>query len=300
MKIKTYLILSGIFLFFASCGKNEKQSSDEAAPALAVQTDKPPQAVEKLIFKKNEEIISSDQLDLSLLRKTAENLDIKFTTLKIEDISSIRFNDNVTFFVICTIKKSDKKTKSKEDDLGNHYERKYVFVNNEDGKILAEETDQNLDYYENEGLKVAKTLILKDLLQLNEETKAIAFTTEVYSNSRVLMYSEEKFTILTLDGNKIKKLLYEYPIRLTNGDSNGGGTYQIETLETGISVSGTPTNGFYDLLVSKIFTYEEASEEDPENNIEQKNDLKVKKEFQKLQYDGKSYSFKKDDRSRFL
>ena len=127
MKIKTYLILSGIFLFFASCGKNEKQSSDEAAPALAVQTDKPPQAVEKLIFKKNEEIISSDQLDLSLLRKTAENLDIKFTTLKIEDISSIRFNDNVTFFVICTIKKSDKKTKSKEDDLGNHYERKYVF-----------------------------------------------------------------------------------------------------------------------------------------------------------------------------
>ncbi|MEG2099916.1 MAG: hypothetical protein RRY99_00230 [Flavobacterium sp.] len=98
----------------------------------------------------------------------------------------------------------------------------------------------------------------------------------------------------------MKKLLYEYPIRSVNGDSDGSGTYQIETLETGISISDAQSNGFYDLLVSKIFSYEAAAEEDLENDIQKMNDLKVKKEFQRLRYNGKIYSFKKDDQNRFL
>lgn len=298
MKIKTYLILSGIFLFLYSCGKNEKQIIDENAPSLAVQSESP-KSVEQLIFKKSEDIVPSEELNLSLLKKTVENLNIKYSRIKIEDISSIRYNDEVTFFVICIIDKNAQ-SKSSEEDLGNYYERKYVFVNNADGKILAEETDQHLGYYENEGLRAAKTYILKDLIHLNENTPAIALSTEVYSNSRVVMYSEDKFTLLTFDGKEMKKVLYEYPIRLTNGDSNGAGTYQIETLETGISLSDSQTNGLYDVLVSKIFTYEDAAEEDLENDIQKKNDLKVKKEFQKLQFDGKRYLFKKDDRNRFL
>ncbi|UUF15412.1 MULTISPECIES: hypothetical protein [Flavobacterium] len=297
MKIKTYLILSGIFLFLYSCGKNEKQIIDENAPSLAVQSENPKPA-EQLLFRKSEDIVPSEELNLSLLKKTAENLNIKYSDIKIEDVSSIRYNNETTFFVICVIKKN--KTKSGEEDLGNYYERKFVFVNNEDGKILTEETDKNLGYYENEGLRVAKTYILNNVLQLNDKTPAIAFSTEVYSNSRVVMYSEEKFTIVTFDGNRIRKVLYEYPIRSANGDSNGGGTYQIETLETGISLSASQTSGFYDLLVSKIYTYEDAAEEDLENDIQQKSDLKVKKEFQKLKFDGKTYSFKKDDRNRFL
>lgn len=297
MKIKTYLILSGIFLFLYSCGKNEKQIIDENAPSLAVQSENPKPA-EQLLFRKSEDIVPSEELNLSLLKKTAENLNIKYSNIKIEDVSSIRYNNETTFFVICVIKKN--KTKSGEENLGNYYERKFVFVNNEDGKILAEETDKNLGYYENEGLRVAKTYILNNVLQLNDKTPAIAFSTEVYSNSRVVMYSEEKFTIVTFDGNRIRKVLYEYPIRSANGDSNGGGTYQIETLETGISLSASQTSGFYDLLVSKIYTYEDAAEEDLENDIQQKSDLKVKKEFQKLKFDGKTYSFKKDDRNRFL
>ena len=73
MKIKTYLILSGAFLFLFSCGKNDKQLIEENAPSLAVQSENP-KAVEKLIFKKSEYIIPSDELDLSLLKKAAENL----------------------------------------------------------------------------------------------------------------------------------------------------------------------------------------------------------------------------------
>lgn len=298
MKIKTYLILSGIFLFLYSCGKNGKQIIDENAPSLAVQSENRKPA-EQILFRKSEDIVPSEEFNLSLLKKTAKNLNIKYSSIKIEDVSSIRYNDETTFFVICVINKNNKE-KSSEEDLGNYYERKFVFVNNEDGKILAEETDKNLGYYENEGLRVAKTYILNNLLQLNEKTPAIAFSTEVYSNSRVVMYSEEKFTIVTFDGNRIRKVLYEYPIRSANGDSNGGGTYQIETLETGISLSDSQTKGFYDLLVSKIYTYEDAAEEDLENDIQKKSDLKVKKEFQKLKFDGKTYSFKKDDRNRFL
>ena len=296
MRIKTYLILSGIFLFLSSCGKKEKEIIEENASSLALKTETP-KPVEKLIFKNSEYIISSDELDLSLLKKASENLKIEYKTVKIEDVSSIKYSDEITFFVICIVRKENK---SKDENRGNYYERKYVFVNNSDGKILAEESDAGLGYYENEGLRVGKTYILKNLLKLDEKNQAIAFTTAVYSNSRVVVYSEEKLTIMTFDGNKMKKLLYEYPIRSVNGDSDGSGTYQIETLETGISISDAQSNGFYDLLVSKIFSYEAAAEEDLENDIQKMNDLKVKKEFQRLRYNGKTYSFKKDDQNRFL
>lgn len=298
MRIKTYLILSGIFLFLSSCGKKEKEIIEENASSLALKTETP-KPVEKLIFKNSEYIISSDELDLSLLKKVSENLKIEYNAVKIEDVSSIKYNEETTFFVICIIRKENK-SKSNDENRGNYYERKYVFVNNSDGKILAEESDAGLGYYENKGLRVGKTYILKNLLKLDEKNQAIAFTTAVYSNSRVVVYSEEKLTIMTFDGNKMKKLLYEYPIRSVNGDSDGSGTYQIETLETGISISDAQSNGFYDLLVSKVFSYEAAAEEDLENDIEKMNDLKVKKEFQRLRYNGKIYTFKKDDQSRFL
>lgn len=298
MRIKTYLILSGIFLFLSSCGKKEKEIIEENALSLALKTETP-KPVEKLIFKNSEYIISSDELDLSLLKKASENLKINYNAVKVEDVSSIKYNDQTTFFVICIIRK-ESILKSNDENRGNYYERKYVFVNNSDGKILAEESDASLGYYENKGLRVGKTYILKNLLKLDEKNQAIAFTTAVYSNSRVVVYSEEKLTIMIFDGNKMKKLLYEYPIRSVNGDSDGSGTYQIETLETGISISDAQSNGFYDLLVSKIFSYEAAAEEDLENDIQKMNDLKVKKEFQRLRYNGKIYSFKKDDQNRFL
>lgn len=289
MRIKTYLILSGIFLFLSSCGKKEKEIIEENALSLALKTETP-KPVEKLIFKNSEYIISSDELDLSLLKKASENLKINYNAVKVEDVSSIKYNDQTTFFVICIIRK-ESILKSNDENRGNYYERKYVFVNNSDGKILAEESDASLGYYENKGLRVGKTYILKNLLKLDEKNQAIAFTTAVYSNSRVVVYSEEKLTIMTFDGNKMKKLLYEYPIRSVNGDSDGSGTYQIETLETGISISDAQSNGFYDLLVSKIFSYEAAAEEDLENDIQKMNDLKVKKEFQRLRYNGKIYSY---------
>ncbi|MNR60093.1 hypothetical protein D3C85_1815000 [compost metagenome] len=74
----------------------------------------------------------------------------------------------------------------------------------------------------------------------------------------------------------------------------------METLETGLIISDTETNGFLDLIVSKNFLYEVAVEEDPENGTKEQSNIKVKKESERIKYNGKTYEFKKDDRYRFL
>jgi len=305
MKIKTYLILIGTFLFLSSCEKNKKQAIEENNTALALhaQAENVKQKViEKLIFKDNDAIIVSEELDLALLKKVTINLNIRYADLKINETTSISYNDKIAFFVITYFVKTEESEKENtgEDDPGDFFERKYLFVNKADGKIIDQETDFNLSYNENEGMKFSKTYILNNLFQLNQNTTAVAFYTEESSGSRVALYSQQKFTIIALINNKIKKLLYEYPIRKTQGDSNDRGSFELETLETGLIISDTQTNGFLDLIVSKNFLYEVAVEEDPENGTKEQSNIKVKKESERIKYNGKTYEFKKDDRYRFL
>nr|WP_315247879.1 hypothetical protein [uncultured Flavobacterium sp.] len=305
MKIKTYLILIGTFLFLSSCEKNKKQAIEENNTALALHTQPEnvkQKRIEKLIFKDNDAIIVSEELDLALLKKVTTNLSIRYADLKINETTSISYNDKIAFFVITYFVKTEKSEKENtgEDDPGDFFERKYLFVNKADGKIIDQETDFNLSYNENEGMKFSKTYILNNLFQLNQNTTAVAFYTEESSGSRVALYSQQKFTIIALVNNKIKKLLYEYPIRKTQGDSNDRGSFELETLETGLIISDTETNGFLDLIVSKNFLYEVAVEEDPENGTKEQSNIKVKKESERIKYNGKTYEFKKDDRYRFL
>lgn len=90
-------------------------------------------------------------------------------------------------------------------------------------------------------------------------------------------------------------------MRKTQGESNGAGSFQMETLETEISVSAKSTNGFNNLNVAKTFSYEEEVEEDLEKGIKAKLvPVKIEKEIEKIQYNGTNYSFKKDDEYRFL
>lgn len=303
MKIKTYLILIGTFLFLSSCEKNKKQAIDENSTLTAdVQTENlKPKPVEKLIFKDNENIVLSEELDLALLKKTVANLNIRYSDLRINETSSVSYNDKITFFVItCLVNTEKHGQEAGEYDLGDYFERKYLFVNKADGKIIDQETDFNLSYNENEGIQFSKTYIFKDVIQLNENTTGVAFYTEEASGSRVSLYSQQKFTILALVNSKIKKLLYEYPIRKTQGDSNGRASFELETLETGLIVSNKETNGFLDLIVSKNFLYEVAVEADEETGSAEKSTIKVKKESERLKYNGQIYVFKKDERYRFL
>lgn len=300
--MKKCILLSGILLFLFSCGKNEKTKNEAESqnPELLSQTDLKQNAVKKLVFKNPEDFKDSEELDLQLLSKVASNLQIKSSAIKTNQSSSISYDDKTVFFVLTIVEKSKKLQKPDEEDLGDYFERKYVFADRESGDIIAEESDDNLSYYNNESIRFSKSHILKDLVDLNEKTRAVAFYTEATASSRIVLYSEQKFTLLTLADKKIRKVLYDYPIRQTNGDSNGSGTFQIETLETGMSFSDAKTNGFFDLMISKNFSFEEAVEGDSENGIEEKSDLKTKKELEKLKFNGKQYVFHRDDRHRFL
>lgn len=306
--MKKTILLSGVLMLLFSCGKNEKVKNEAEilSQEMLSQTERnlnfSKKPVKKLIFKNLDEIEDSKEMNLDLLSKVAANLKIKYSDIKVKETSSIDYDDNTTFFVLTLVARDKKAFQSKDNDneLGNYFQRKYLFVNREDGSVIAEEFDDNLGYYDNEAIQFSKSHILKDLVFLNENTPAIAFYTEANAKSRIVLYSEKKFTLVTLADNEIKKVLYEYPIRLTNGDSNGSGTFQIETLETGMSFSDHKTNGYFDLIITKKFSYEEAVENDLENGIAEKSDLKIKKEFEKIKYNGREYVFHRDDRHRFL
>lgn len=297
-------ILLSVVLTLLSCGKSDK-TKDEAElqnQELISQTqnslNKKP--IKKLVFRNLDDITDSEELNLDLLSKVASNLKIKYSNIKIKETSSINYDDKTAFFVLTIVEHNKKPLNSNEEQLGDYFQRKYLFVDRTNGNVIAEEHDDNLGYYDNQAIRFSKSHILKDLVYLNENTPAIAFYTEASASSRIVLYSEQKFTLLALADNEIKKVLYEYPISLTNGDSNGSGTFQIETLETGMCFSDEKTNGYFDLMITKNFSYEEAFESDPENDIEEKSELKTKKEFEKLKYNGKEYAFHRDDRHRFL
>lgn len=263
--MKKTILLSTVLMFLFSCGKDEKVKNDaetqyqELLSETQAHLGHNKKPLRKLIFKNLDEIEDSKEMNLNLLSKVASNLKIKYSDIKISETSSINYDDQTAFFVLTTVSHEKKAFKTNDDDeeLGNYFQRKYLFVNREDGSIIAEEFDDNLGYYDNEAIQFSKSHILKDLVFLNETTPAIAFYTEANASSRIVLYSEKKFTLITLADKEIKRFLYEYPIRLTNGDSNGSGTFQIETLETGMSLSDHKTNGYFDLIISKNFYYEE-------------------------------------------
>ena len=305
--MKKTILLSAVLMFLFSCGKKENVKNDaevqyqELLSETQAHLGLGKKPIKKLIFKNPDEIEDSEELNLELLSKVASNLQIKYSSIRIKETSSINYDDKTTFFVLTTVEHRKKALRSEdEEELGDFFQRKYLFVNREDGSVIAEEFDENLGYYDNEAIQFSKSHILRDLVFLNEKTPAIAFYTEASASSRIVLYSEQKFTLITLADNEIKKVLYEYPIRLTNGDSNGGGTFQVETLETGMSFSDHKTNGYFDLIITKNFSYEEAVESDLENGIEEKSDLKTKKELEKIKFNGRDYAFHRDDRHRFL
>lgn len=296
-----------VLMLLLSCGKSEKSTNEaeiqnqELLSQNETNNDLNQKQFKKLVFKNLDDIKDSEELNLKLLTKVASNLKIRYSNIKIDETSSINYDDKTAFFVLTIVEHNKKSHKASDyEDLGNYFQRKYLFVNREDGSIIAEEFDDNLGYYDNEAIRFSKSHILKDLVYLNESTPAIAFYTEASASSRIVLYSEQKFTLVTLADKEIKKVLYEYPIRMTNGDSNGGGTYQIETLETGMSFGDHKTNGFYDLIVTKNFSYEEAVEDDSEKALAEETNLKTKKESEKLKFNGREYAFHRDDRHRFL
>lgn len=244
------------------------------------------------IFKKHGEREYSNELNKELLSKVCKNLKTKYSEIYLKKSSSINYNTEITFFVIRYIT-------NKSDD-GNEYFTKYLFVKNSNGKVIDHINDSNLNFMDNEAGQPSKTYIFKNKVVLDNENRGVGLMTEHSIGGCAFLYSEQKFSIITLSKNKLKKILYEYPIRKTQGVSNCSGNYEIEILESSIVLSKNKTNGLSDLLVTKKFIYENVIEKDLAKNINGENLVKSKIESEKLKFNGVSYDFIEDDSYRFL
>ena len=235
----------------------------------------------------------SDKLEHELLIKVCKNLKIKYSDVNTGKSSSIKYNKKATFFVITYLKE-------KKAD-GNYFSTKYLFANSLNGEIIGEINDENLKYMDDEAMQPSKTYIFKKKITLNDKTYGIGLMTEFSSPSSMSLYSKQIFTIVRLNKGKLNRLLYEYPIRKTQGEyNNANRNLEMETLEVTIKSSMNKTNGYFDLLIEKNFSYELSTEEDLINNVKKQNVTKNKTEFQKLIYNGVNYNFEKDENLRFL
>lgn len=294
--MKKYFLISGLLLLLISCKKNGNQVIDEKNLSDTIIAEKKSDstgiknAIDGVIFANTDSIKESKELDLQLLQKIAPQLKINYSDIRVDKTSSISYNDQIVFFVITYAQAVN----NKEKDIS--IERKYVFARKINGKILAAESDPELSHLKDEVIQASKSYILKDLIQLNHHTAGIAFYTDLGSGGGV-QYWRRKFTIITFTDSGIKKVLNNYTIGRGNSEMKDDNTDKIETLEAGLQVSKNKTNGFYDLIVSKSFLYEEWNR-NGEDDTQGK--TKVKKETEVLKYNGKNYTFDAADKMRFL
>lgn len=236
------------------------------------------------IFKDYGERETVETLDITLLKLVSKNSEFLFENIYLDKSFSKKYNESITFFSIRYI--------TKKFELENYYTTTFLFVNNS-GEILGELKNNDLSYSNVEAGQPYPTKILKNNIPINETINGIGIITEFSSPSRITLYSEELFSIITFDNNSIKVVLENYPIRKTQGDSNGWGNYKIEIIESLIFIEKEKSYNFNNLKVVKNFTFEDNLEKDSSKNIEGFNKKKEFKEIEVIKYDRNKYNFKK-------
>ncbi len=247
------------------------------------------------IFKEYGNREYSDTLNIELLHKVCENLKIKFSDVYTDKSHSIDFDSDKTFFALQYIISKE----TEHEEKGNFYEKKYLFANNSDGQVIDQINDTEI-YWDQDAYQVYESNILKNKIKFSDDTIGVAISVQESVGGCAGFSSKQKLTIISLSNNKIIKLLSDFPIRKTSGQSNCAGNYEIEILEKSIELTKNKTNGFFDILVTKMFTYENVIEENLDKNIKGQEKVKNKTETEKLKFNGKNYDFKKDDTYRFL
>ena len=225
-------------------------------------------------------------LDTKLLKLICENSKFKYENIYLNKSFSKKHNEKFTFFSLRYI--------TERTELENYYTTTFLLVN-KSGKILSELKNKDLNYSDNEAGQPYPTKILKKSIPLNETLNGIAVITEFYSPSRVALYSEELFSIIKFDNNSMKVILENYPIRKTQGDSNGWGNFKIEIIESLIFIEKEKSNNFYNLKITQNFNFEKNIEEDSSKSIKALNRKKEAKQIEFIKYNGEKYDFKKID-----
>jgi hypothetical protein len=243
------------------------------------------------LYKENGEREFSDTLNIELLQKVCQNLNIAISDVYTEKSHSLKYNTDTTFFAFQYI--------IKKTTDGNLYTTKYLFAENSKGTVI-DHMDNDEPFYDIEAIKLSPCYILKNKIILNDRMTGIGIITEEGLRSCASLYSEQKLSIVGLSDSKLVKMLNQYPIRKTQGESNCSGTYQIEILEKTMKLTEHRTKNIFDIHVVKKFTFEDVIEENPKKEIRGHKIVKNKTETEILKYNGKAYSFEKDNKFRFL
>ena len=236
------------------------------------------------VFKEYGERETVEILDTELLKLMCENSQFKYENIYLDKSFSKKHNEKFTFFSLRYI--------SERTELENYYATTFLLVN-KSGKILSELKNNDLNYSDNEAGQPYPTKILKKSIPLNETLNGIAVITEFSSPSRITLYSEELFSIIKFDNNSMKLILENYPIRKTQGESNGWGNFEIEIIESLFFIEKEKSNNYYNLKIIQNFEFEENIEKDSSKSIEALNRKKEAKEIEIIKYNGEKYDFKK-------
>ncbi|MFC6860376.1 hypothetical protein, partial [Zunongwangia atlantica] len=235
------------------------------------------------VFKEYGERETVDILDSELLRLVCENSQFKYEDIYLNESFSKKYNEKFTFFSLRYI--------TNKTELENFYTTIFLLVN-KNGIILSELKNNDLIYSDNEAVQPYPTKILKKNIFLNENLNGIAVITKFSSPSRISLYSEELFSIIKIENNSMKVILENYPIRKTQGESNGSGNFEIEIIESLFFLEKEKSNNLYNLKVLQNFEFEENIEKDSSRNIKASNKKKEAKENEIITYNGEKYDFK--------
>jgi len=218
----------------------------------------------------------SEELNTALLKLICQNSDLEYTSIYLDQSFSKLLSDANTFYSIRYI--------TKKLEFETLYTTKFLLVDAQ-GSIIKELNDPNLSFSDDEALQPYATSILSNLIPLTDNTYGIGITTEFSTSSRIILYSEQLLSIILLDQSNSRFVLKDFPIRKTNGESNGMGNYEWEVMENSMYLETTKSHDFYDLKVVKNVKYEE-------NHNDSIVKTKHKKELEFLKFNGKSYTFK--------
>jgi len=235
------------------------------------------------VFNEYGERETVEILDTELLRLVCKNSQFKYENIYLNESFSKKYNKKFTFFSLKYI--------TNKTELENYYTTTFLLVN-KNGIILSQLKNKNLSYSDNEAGQPNPTKILKKNIFLNETLNGIAVITEFSSPSRIALYSEELFSIIRFKNNTMKVILENYPIRKTQGESNGWGNFEIEIIESIFFIEKEKSNNLYNLKVIQNFEFEENIEKDSSKNIKASNKKKEAKMIEIIKYNGEKYDFK--------
>ena len=92
----------------------------------------------------------------------------------------------------------------------------------------------------------------------------------------------------------MKVILENYPIRKTQGESNGWGNFEIEIIESLFFIEKEKSNNYYNLKIIQNFEFEEKIEKRFFQKYRSfKTGKKEAKEIEIIKYNGEKYDFKK-------